>query len=84
MRTNGSKEVDFIAIIDRSEKILVQVCESITDQKTKERETRALNEAMGELKIDKGIIVTRYEEEVLTLDHGTAEVIPIWKFMLRY
>lgn len=82
-RTAGGKEVDFIAEIDKSEKIAVQVCQSMNDPQTKKREIASLIEAMSELKIDRSFIVTRDEEERIETEYGLIEIIPAWKFLIK-
>lgn len=62
--------------------MLVQVSESLADPKTKKREITALSEAMTELNINSGMIVTRSESEQIKTDSGTIEVTPIWRFLL--
>ena len=42
----------------------------------------ALAEAMQELELEHGIIVTRNEEEKISLAGGIVEVLPAWKFCL--
>jgi uncharacterized protein len=81
-KTKANHEVDFVAqLVDRS-RLLIQVCESLADSKTKEREIQALNEAMLELKITRGMIVTRNEESTIEVEAGIIEVIAIWRFLL--
>ena len=63
--------------------LLVQVCESITDQKTKDREVTALSGAMEELKIPTGTIITRNEEEQINTTSGKINITPIWRFLLK-
>jgi hypothetical protein len=41
-----------------------------------------LAEAMRELEQKNGLIVTRHEEEKVSLDAGTLEIVPAWKFCL--
>jgi predicted AAA+ superfamily ATPase len=83
-KTKSSREVDFIVQTQDRKKILVQVCESLAQEKTKKREIKALNEAMDELGLNSSIIVTRNEEEKLKLDEGkTIYIMPIWRFLLE-
>ena len=49
---------------------------------TRKRETAALGEAMAELGLRTGIIVTRGEKERIAAEAGTIEVIPAWRFFL--
>jgi predicted AAA+ superfamily ATPase len=81
-KTQGNKEVDFLVLGDRGERQLIQVCETLADSKTRKRELDALAEAMRELELKNGIIVTRGEEEKIRLDGGVVEVLPAWRFCL--
>jgi len=80
-RTRSSREVDFVVAGRRRPRLLVQVCESLADPQTRKREIAALEEAMSELRLDAGTIVTRNEDEVLQTGHGTVQVVPIWRFL---
>lgn len=81
-RTKTGKEVDFIVLMPNRTRMLVQVCESLIDAQTRKLETMALNEAMNELGLKVGIIVSRNEEERSVFEDKTIDVIPIWKFYL--
>jgi hypothetical protein len=81
-KTKGGREVDFIAGRQGPSRKLVQVCESMADQQTRKRETTALAEAMTELKLSHGMIVTRNEEEQIQVDSGKIDVVPAWRFLL--
>jgi hypothetical protein len=82
-KTKAGREVDFIAGRQGVSRLLVQVCESMADQQTRKRETTALAEAMTELKLSQGIIVTRNEEEQIQVDPGKIDVVPVWRFLLN-
>jgi predicted AAA+ superfamily ATPase len=43
----------------------------------------ALQEAMTELHLRTGLIVTRSEEDQLETPEGTIRVIPVWRFLLE-
>ncbi|MEN9424693.1 MAG: hypothetical protein RL122_2076 [Pseudomonadota bacterium] len=81
-KTKSGREVDFIAQWRDHARLLVQVCESLASPTTRKREIAALEEAMAELNLPNGIIVTRHEEERIVLNVGTIEVIPAWRFLL--
>jgi hypothetical protein len=81
-KSKSGREVDFIAQGQDRSRWLVQVCESMSDPQTRKREITALSEAMAELSITKGTIVTRAEDEHLPVASGTIEVIPAWRFLL--
>lgn len=82
-KSKNGKEVDFLAQRPDRTRILVQVCESMADPQTRKREITALGEAMAELNLSSGTIVTRGEEEQITVDSGMIDVIPAWRFLLR-
>jgi len=80
-KCGSGKEVDFIVMNQSSKKMLVQVCESLADPKTKKREISALTEAMKELKLNTGIIVTLNKEEVIHTETGEINIIHTWRFV---
>jgi predicted AAA+ superfamily ATPase len=82
-KSKGGREVDFIAQGQNRSRMLVQVCESMADPRTRKREITALGEAMAELKLTEGIIVTRGEEERILVESGKIDVIPAWRFLLN-
>jgi len=61
--TRTGREVDFIVPVRGRPRMLVQVCASLADPQTRKRETAALSEAMAELGLAAGTIVTRNEDE---------------------
>jgi len=81
-KTRTGKEVDFIVPVRTRPKILVQACESLADPQTKKREVAALSEAMAELKIKSGAIVTKNEEDHIDIDGRSIQVIPAWRFLI--
>lgn len=82
-RSEQGYEVDFLARTHDGEPMLIQVCESLADVATRQRELRALEAAMQERGIRRGIIVTLDEEEQLPVSGGTVDVIPAWRWLLR-
>jgi predicted AAA+ superfamily ATPase len=62
--------------------MLVQVCESLAEPQTRKRETTALGEAMNELGVQTGTLVTRGETGRIETGGGTIEVVPAWRFLL--
>ncbi|MCZ7556584.1 MAG: ATP-binding protein [Bacteroidia bacterium] len=81
-KTRTGREVDFIFGRRATSHRLVQVCESLAAQQARKREITALAEAMKELKLSHGTIVTRNEEERIQVDSGTIDVLPAWRFLL--
>lgn len=81
-RTAHGHEVDFLWLDDRAKRHLVQVCSSLKDTKTRERELRALYEAMTELKETSATLVSAGEEEEIREGTKRIKVIPAWKYFL--
>jgi len=81
-KTRSGREVDFIVPKRNHQRMLVQVCESLAEPQTRKRELGALSEAMSELGLTSGTIVTKSEEEQVETDSGTVHVVPIWRFLL--
>lgn len=81
-KTKTGKEVDFIILLQTGIKELYQVCVSISEDKTKNREISALIEAMDELDIKKGIIITLDNKEIIKHGKKTIECIPVYEWFL--
>jgi len=81
-KTKGGREVDFVVPMRNRARMLVQVCESLAEPQTKKREMAALTEAIAELNLKSGTIVTRNEDARIDTGHGTIEVVPAWRFLL--
>jgi predicted AAA+ superfamily ATPase len=81
-KTKNGREVDFIVPLRGRPRMLVQVCESLADPHTRKRETAALSEAIAELGLKTGTIVTRNDDARIDIEAGTIEVVPAWRFLL--
>jgi uncharacterized protein len=83
--TASGHEVDFVVgdIFEQRAGRLVQACADLSDPPTREREVRALIEAMKETGIDHAEIVTLREEETVKTDAGTIRIVPAWRWMLE-
>jgi len=82
-KTKGGLEVDFFAQLRNRTRLLVQVCESMAEPQTRKREVAALSDAMAELGLKSGTIVTRNEEEEIEADGGKIVAVPVWRFLLN-
>ena len=82
-KSKNGRETDFIALMSNRAKLLVQVCRSMVDPKTRKREITALSEAMAELQMTEGLIVTYSEEETLEVAPGLIKIVPAWRFLLN-
>ena len=81
-KTKTGREVDFIVPPRNRVRMLIQVCESLAEPQTRKRETAALSEAMAELNLKSGTIVTRNENERIDVGGRAINVVPIWRFLL--
>jgi predicted AAA+ superfamily ATPase len=82
-KTKAGREVDFIVQKQDHSRMLVQVCESLAESQTRKREITALTEAMAELKLTEGVIVTRRDEEQIQVKSGTIQIVAAWRFLLN-
>ena len=75
-------EVDIIA---KKEKMIIpiQVCYSLNNQKTKEREIKGLINFAKNFKVNKGLIITFDEESAIKKKSFLIKVIPAWKMMVK-
>ena len=53
------------------------------DPKTREREIRALEEAMQETGLNTGIIITMQVEESIEVKFGMIKIVPAWLWCLH-
>jgi predicted AAA+ superfamily ATPase len=79
-------ETDFVTFLEssRAPSLCVQVCESLSEPKTRDRELRGLMAAMQELGVAKGMVVTLCEEETIRQDGAEISIIPAWKWSLGF
>jgi len=54
----------------------------LTDEKTKDRELRALLDARKELEAEQLTVITEDEEGNITLDGVSIEIVPAWKWLM--
>ncbi len=81
-KTKSGHEVDFVVPQQDHSVWLIQACKSLVDPKTRNREVDALGEAMSEMGMDSGLIVTRAEEDEIRTGSGSIKVVPAWRFLL--
>jgi uncharacterized protein len=81
-KTKTGREVDFIVPPRNRVRMLIQVCESLAEPQTRKREIAALSEAMAELGLKSGTLVTRSEDEQIDVGGRAITVVPIWRFLL--
>ena len=78
---NHGVEVDFYI---PEEELAIQVCYSLTDTETFDREIKALLKLPSAVSCKKLMVITRDEERILEIDGTTVEVVPIWKWLLSW
>ena len=81
-KTRTGREVDFVIPDRGGTPQLLQVCESLADPQTEKREVVALLEALEELGLSSGTLVTRDEEKRIETEGKTLQVVPTWRFLL--
>ena len=82
-RTKSAYEVDFITTERNGKQALYQVSYTMDDPKTREREIRALEQAMAETGLDLGLIITMQEEEAIESEFGIIKMVPAWLWCLE-
>ena len=80
-KTKNNFEVDFL-LKKKGMFFLFQVSKNIENDLTKKREIRALLAAMGELKIEKGFIITKSMADTIKIDNKTIEILPAYRWLL--
>jgi uncharacterized protein len=79
--TKSGAEVDFVVLPEnRGARQLIQVCWDLSDATTRAREVAALREAMRELRIRNGTIVTWLDEDS---SDDRIRIIPAWRWLLE-
>jgi predicted AAA+ superfamily ATPase len=77
------QEVDFCFYNDNKEVELINVCYSLSDHQTKQRELEGLNEAMIALNTKYSILINNGLDEEITIDNRTIKITPLWKWLLN-
>lgn len=76
---NANVEVDFYV---PEEELAVQVSYSLADEATRKREVDALSKLPNVHPCKRRVIVTFDEEDSITDNYGTIEIVPCWKWFL--
>lgn len=79
-KTEAGLEVDFYL---PNKKIFIQVSQSITASGTRERELRALIDAMKEIKTSTAMIITEDEKDTLEIEGKSIQIVPIYEWLLN-
>jgi predicted AAA+ superfamily ATPase len=81
LRTRSGFEVDFV-VQGNGTMQLFQVCADPSAPDTRERELRAVGEAMAELGLDRATVVTRLHEEEVRVGAGSVRFVPAWRWLV--
>jgi len=81
LRTRSGFEVDFV-VVRAEQALLVQVCWDPTELDVRERELRALSEAMEETGVREATIVSRLHREEVVMSAGVVRIVPAWTWFL--
>ena len=76
-------ECDFVVRNERKIESVIQVCSSLQDQNTRQREINGLISAMEEYNLRQGIIITFDDEEEIEIKNKKIIVLPIYKWLLN-
>ncbi len=82
-KTAANQEIDFLIQGQQQRTNLIQVCETLVNPHTRQREILSLENAMNELGLSDATILTREENEQIPVKNGNITVIPVWKFLLE-
>ena len=82
--TKAGHEVDFVVgdTTTGNAAHLLQVCADISHSAAREREVRALEEAMAELGLHEAVLVTMFNDEIIPVEGGVIRAVPAWSWML--
>jgi hypothetical protein len=78
--TKDGTEADFVIMDDTRTRRLIQVCWHMGDEETKRREVSGLSQAMQELGVKHGTIVTWMDEGH---EKDRVEIVPAWKWLIE-
>lgn len=87
-KTKTGREVDLVALLPSAPGqeravMLIQVCATLADPRVRQSEVRSLSEAMVELAVAEGTIVTWRTDETIPVGFGTIQAVPVWRFLLE-
>lgn len=78
--TKAGHEVDFVL----DARLPIQCCFTLSDEETRVRELRAMEETMVELGSKQGLILTHEERESIQIKGvGRIEIVPAWEWALQ-
>ena len=82
-KSTKGREVDFVIKEDLRITEAIQVCASLADPNTRQREFRSLREAGEALGVKSLTVITEDEEGQEKMDHDDIAIVPLWKWLLE-
>lgn len=80
-KTRNDREIDFVVKKGIEVLELIQVCYDSISPDVEQRETKALFEAAGELKVNKLTVLTWDEEREVEKDGMKVQFVPLWQWL---
>lgn len=77
---NDKYEIDFYIPDDE---LAIQVCYTLHDESTRKRKVEALQRLPQHLPCCKRLVLTLDEEGSITDQHGTINILPVWRWLLK-
>ena len=85
-KSQKGREVDFVLKEGLNITEAIQVCYSLEDERTRQREIQALIEVKDELRAERLTVITDDEESTVSVEfprgHNEINIIPLWKWLL--
>lgn len=82
-KTKDNTEVDFVMKDKHRPMSCIQVSYSLHSQQTKDREIKALTQALQELNVPEGLILTHEEEDVITCGKRRIIIKSLYRWLLE-
>ncbi|MDA2936537.1 ATP-binding protein [Patescibacteria group bacterium AH-259-L05] len=82
-KTENNLEVDFVLRKGTRIKAAIQVAQNLSSPETRKREIKALVQALKELKLAHGLILTEDHEEEVKQEGKKISIMPLYKWMLK-
>lgn len=81
--TEAGFEVDFLVQTTRRDERLIRICADLSEKSTRERELRALEDAMREWGLSAASIVTVHDDDETRTAAGSVRVTPAWRWLVE-
>ncbi len=80
---HNKSECDFVIKEKNSITQAIQVCWSLYDDKTKQREVKGVLDAMTTYQLKEGLILTEDENDRISVDDKIINIMPVWLWLLK-